>query len=104
MAQSIVCIYKFKLLAGVDESQFLEVSNKIQQFFATKKGFAYRSVSKSEDDLWTDINYWNSKELLEKLDAEFNQQDDCKKFMSMIDESTILREQSMVKLSASIAA
>ncbi|GAB1268411.1 hypothetical protein NBRC116493_16640 [Aurantivibrio infirmus] len=99
MATSIVSIYKFRLQTGVDENQFLDISNKVQEFLSAKRGFSYRSVSKSSDGEILDINYWSDDKALETLDAEFAEQEDCKRFLSMIDQPTLSVERSAVLLS-----
>jgi hypothetical protein len=102
----VMAIYKFTLSSGINDTDFLQASEKVQAFLSAQSGFQYRSIAKTESNEWLDVNYWNDRSLLSELDEAFNNHKDCQAFLSMINLETmsVNRAQVLYPTVAEVAA
>ena len=52
-----VTIYNYNLNDDVNEADFVTCSDKVGQLMKNHTGFMYRSLGKTEDNIWVDVNY-----------------------------------------------
>lgn len=91
-----VTIYNYKLAEQHSEADFLACSAKVDQIIKQQPGFLYRSLGKTEDGIWVDVNYWGEGVKPSELDAIFEKDADCRQFMSMIAQDSMTAQRSEV--------
>jgi len=99
MNQEIVSIYTFDLKSADSEQQFIESSAKLDTLLLAIEGFHYRSLTKTESGRWQDIVYWDSEEVLKKVDSMLSNEA-FSAFMSFIDEASVQKQ--LAKLCSSV--
>lgn len=55
-------IVTFKLVDGVSDAQFVEISKASEDFVRSAPGFISRQLSKGDDGVWTDYVLWRDME------------------------------------------
>ena len=69
--KKIVEIAKYRLIAGVNENEFLEDSINAQKHFLDKQPcYLNRELLKSNDWEWTEIVYWDNMENAKNAEQE----------------------------------
>ena len=62
----IVEITTFKLNPGVSQTDFEEAASAVQHtFLEQQNGFITRTLTVSQDGIWTDVVYWKDQESVE---------------------------------------
>ena len=89
MNQETVTTYQFLLTDGIQESDFFEISAKVDAFIKGQPGFRYRSLAKVDDKQWLDINYWSNPQSAEQANKAFGHNQDCIQFMSLIEQQSV---------------
>jgi len=86
----MVEITTFKLNHGVSTTDFEESALSMQQVFLEKQnGFIARTLTVSEDSVWTDIVQWKDHGSLEKAMQVADKSDVAASFMEKIDFNSI---------------
>lgn len=104
MDTTVIKTYKFSLKPSVTDADFLDVNTKIQTFLSSLPGFQYRSVAKTKEGQWIDINYWENEAALEKVEQAFEAEETAKLFIDMVDLASMEATQASVLLSSSTEA
>lgn len=89
----VVEIITFKPIAGVSHDEVVAVNKIALKEIEKLKGFEYRSLSVDETtNTWTDVIYWQNREVQKKAGEIFMQSPACKKLMDIIEkESTSMQ-------------
>lgn len=96
MTEQTVSVYQFSLADNTQEDEFLSVSAKSDTFLKKQKGFQYRSLSKIDDNSWLDIVYWSDLASAQQANAAFEKDEDCKRFMSMLNMDSIKMQKAYI--------
>ena len=96
MSTAVLSIYSFTLKEGISDDDFLRASDKVQTVLNSFDGFQYRSVGKTEDGTWLEINYWQDQAKLAKLDEAFESNPDCAAFLGLINMESITAQKADV--------
>ncbi len=67
MTTPVMTTYKYRLKPGVNSGDLMRSSAKVQGFIEQWQGFQYRSLAKTQDDVWLDNTYWENHDLLGNL-------------------------------------
>jgi hypothetical protein len=87
--QPVVEVVLFRLKDSVEDGAFLREAAVVQVWIEEQLGFITRELLKAPDNQWLDTVRWTSLETAEQAAAIIMNDDHCKPFMAMIDETGI---------------
>jgi hypothetical protein len=85
--QPVVEVVLFRVKDGIKEMAFLREATVVQAWIEQQPGYISRELLKTPESQWLDTVRWTSLELAEKAAAKIMNDDHCKPFMAMIDET-----------------
>lgn len=80
---------EFRIAQGVDEKEFLKVSDKIMPDLQKQRGFLSRQLVKGDDGMWADIVRWKTLADALELAKNFENIESCHNYLGMIDPSSV---------------
>jgi hypothetical protein len=88
----------FHLVAGADESRFVEAARQMQETFLNHQdGFIKRTLVKGEQG-WTDIVYWKDPQSMQNAMEKAETSAEVAPFIQMIDFQSVKMHLSEIKL------
>jgi heme-degrading monooxygenase HmoA len=89
MGMETIEFAEFRIAQGVDEKEFLKISDGIMPDLRRQRGFLSRQLVKNDDGTWADIVRW--KTLADALDLaeSFAKIESCHNYLGMIDPSSV---------------
>lgn len=87
--QPIVEVVLFRVKDGIRDAEFLREAGVVQAWIEQQPGFISRELMKTPEKQWLDTVRWTSLELAHEAADKIMNDDHCKPFMTMIDESAI---------------
>lgn len=98
--KSVVEIVSFKLLPNTPHEQLIAAAEQSQRFVSQLDGFQYRSTSfNQENEVWTDVVYWDSMEAAQAAGQQFANCEDCAPLMALIDPATVDMQHQTIMMS-----
>lgn len=86
----IIEVVQFKAKSGVSDDEVLAASQEgHNSFLAKQKGYVSRELAKSSEGEWVDIVHWETMEDAEADEKAFMEHPSTKKFVEMIDLSSM---------------
>lgn len=82
-------IVSFRLASGADEAAFIATATVVEDKLQSAGQMLARTLSRTEDGLWTDHVVWRSQEAANAAAQEVMQSADCAPFLAMIDSATV---------------
>lgn len=89
MGMTTVEFAEFKIAQGVDEKEFMKMSEAMMHDLRKQRGFLSRQLVRGDDGTWADIVHW--KTLADALDIakNFEKIESCHNYLGMIDPSSV---------------
>ncbi len=85
----VVEVITFKAKAGVTQLDVIEANKEALNDLEKLNGFLYRSLSfNQESETWTDVVYWENKEIAKKAGDLFFQSTACQNLMDIIEKES----------------
>lgn len=91
---------EYRLNKAVSEVDFIALNKKVSEWAMQQPGFLYRSLTKSSDDKWIDIVYWEDMDTAQKAADAFHSTTDCQEIMQYIVEESVVMKHFDVMLEA----
>jgi len=85
--QPVVEVVLFCVKDGIKEMAFLREAAVVQTWIEQQPGFVSRELLKTPENQWLDTVRWTSIELAHQAADKIMNDDHCKPFMDMIDET-----------------
>jgi len=85
--QPVVEVVLFRVKDGIKDMAFLREAAVAQAWIERQPGFISRELLKTPDNQWLDTVRWTSLELAHQAADKIMNDEHCKPFMAMIDES-----------------
>lgn len=82
-------IVTFRLTGGADEAAFVAAAKVVEDKLQGADQMLARTLSRTEDGLWTDHVVWRSQEAANAAAQEVMQSADCAPFLALIDSGSI---------------
>jgi hypothetical protein len=83
-----VALYQLK--SGIEEAQFLAVSDEATGVYRKLSGFVRRELMKSEDGKWVDLVYWQNRDLAKKAEPMIYHDPTIANVMAVLDTETMI--------------
>lgn len=107
MKTSVVEVIEYRFNAQANPEAIELALAQLNDFVKEQPGFIYRSASKTDDNLYFDIVYWETAEAQKLASNVFEQSDFCQRLMALTDETSVKMTISNIveeALSESLAA
>lgn len=89
----VIEILKFRLAAGVSETDFLAADRRLQQEFARHQpGLLRRTTARGDDGNWIVIDLWRSATDADACDRRWDSDPVAQAFMEFLDRSSVVTE------------
>lgn len=97
---NIIEIVTFKLLPQSSHQALIDAAKQSQSVIADLPGFQYRSTSyNAEQDMWTDVVYWDSLDDAKSAGEKFMQCEECAPLLALIDPESVNMQHQTIKMS-----
>lgn len=85
--QPVVEVVLFRVKDGIKYMEFLREAAVVQAWIEQQPGFISRELLKTPEHQWLDTVRWTSLDLAHQAAGKIMNDDHCKPFMTMIDET-----------------
>lgn len=85
--QPVLEVVLFRTKEGIADTAFLHEAAVVQVWIEQQPGFISRELLKTPENQWLDNVRWTSLELAHQAAEKIMNDDHCKPFMAMIDET-----------------
>jgi hypothetical protein len=83
-----VALYQLK--SGIDDAQFLAISDEATEVYRKLPGFVRRELMKSDEGKWVDLVYWQNRDLAKQAEPTIYNDGTIAKVMAVLDTESMI--------------
>lgn len=80
----------YQLKSGIDDAQFLSISDEATDVYRKLPGFVRRELMKSEDGNWVDLVYWQDRDVAKLAEPTLYSDATIARVMAVLDTETMI--------------